>query len=244
MKSSRHDNCDDVVDLLVKDYWSKSRSDLDQTIAKIGQDFVSRHLFNSTIRISCQLHTEFEYVNMLIDYVIESLEKNFSHIPSATCKNKLLTIVEREYKKLIPKTTSRLVESNLGQKGTVESYERGILDEMEKSKEKVEIQCAISQEEGAAATEKADGEGPSQGLSLKTAKLRFITAIICLTTAIVGFLVFLVSEVLRDSDTNTRVSTETEKRVDSSTSITTTLGRTHLYARTKKRAIRGPALKL
>ncbi len=143
MKNTRQNNCDDVVDLLVKKYWSESKSELDQKIAQIAQDFISRKLFNSTVRISKQLHTEYEFVQKLIEQIIESLKQDFSHIPLATCKDKLLSIVEIEYKKLIPKTTARLVEGNLAQKGMLENYGKGILAEMEKAKGKVKIQCTI-----------------------------------------------------------------------------------------------------
>ena len=147
MKNAQQNNCDDVVDLLVKKYWSESKSELDQKIAQIAQDFVNRGLSNSTIRISKQLHTEFEYIQKLTEYIFKSLKQDFSHIPLDTCKSKISAILESEYKKLIPRTTSRLVEANLGQKSILEQYKNGIIGEMEKAKEKIEIQCALSEKE-------------------------------------------------------------------------------------------------
>lgn len=147
MKNTRQNNCDYVVDLLVKKYWSESKSELDQKIAQTAQDFIGNKLFNSTRRVSKQVHTEFEYVQKLIEYIFESLKQDFSNITLTSCKDKLLSIVESEYKKLIPRTISRLVESNLGQKSMLENYENGIIDEMEKAKEKIEIQCALLEKE-------------------------------------------------------------------------------------------------
>ena len=155
MKNTRQNNCDDVVDLLVKKYWSESKSELDQKIAQIAQDFIGNKLFNSTRRVSKQVHTEFEYVQKLIEYIFESLKQDFSNITLTSCKDKLLSIVESEYKKLIPRTISRLVESNLGQKSMLENYEKGILDEMQKAREKIEIQCALLEKEKAGCQKKA-----------------------------------------------------------------------------------------
>jgi hypothetical protein len=231
MKNSRQKNCDDVVELLVKKYWSKSKSNLDQEIAKIAQDFVSRNLFNSTVRISRQFHIEFEYVDKLIEYVMESLKKDFSHVPLATCKNKLLKIAEREYKRLIPKATSRLVESNLNLKGTVEGYEKGILDELEKTKKKIEIHCALSEREDVDVEH--DGEKWYQNRTIQAA---LIGAGVLLFVSVVGWLIILYSNRSKgETVVNSRVPTEVELGVDSGLPGTTFEGRTPLYARTRKR---------
>ena len=147
MKNTRQNNHDDVIDLLVKKYWSESNSELDQKIGQIAQDFIGRKTYNNTVRINKQLHTEYEFLQKLIEHIIESIKQDFSHIPLATCKEKLLSVVEIEYKKLIPNTTSRLVQANFGQKYMLEQYKGNIIDEMEEAKEKIEIQCAISEEE-------------------------------------------------------------------------------------------------
>jgi len=199
MKKPRQNNCDDVVELLVNNFWSKSKSELEQKIANIAQDFISRKLFNSTVRINKQLHTEYEFVQKLIEQIIESLKQDFSHIPLATCKDKLLSIVEIEYKKLIPRTTSRLVKANLGQKGILEQYKKGILGEMEKAKEKIEIKCAISEKENAAA--RATGEKWYQNRTIQAA---LIGAGVLLLVSIVSWLIsFYVNESGGDSSSST-----------------------------------------
>lgn len=218
MKNTRQNNCDDVVDLLVKKYWSEVKSELDQKIAQIAQDFISRKLFNSTVRISKQLHTEYEFLQKLIEQIIESLKQDFSHIPLATCKDKLLSIVEMEYKKLIPRTTSRLVKANLGQKGILEQYKKGITDEMGKSKEKIEIQCAISEKEKVDV--KSDGEKWYQSRTIQAA---LITAGVLLVVSIVGWLIILyVNKSDGRSDAGTTISNEPEISGDFSPAITTT----------------------
>lgn len=206
MKNTRQNNCDDVVDLLVKKYWSESKSELDQKIAQIAQDFISRKLFNNTVRISKQLHTEYEFVQKLIEQIIESLKQDFSHIPLATCKDKLLSIVEIEYKKLIPKTTARLVEGNLAQKGMLENYGKGILAEMEKAKAKIEIQCAILEKEKMAAKNRGDGEKWYQNRTIQAA---LISAGVLLFVSIIGWLIYLYVNKSGDPNVSTVLSHRT-----------------------------------
>jgi len=218
MKNSRQNNCDDVVELLVKKYWSKSKSELDQKIAQIAQDFVNRNLFNSTGRISKQLHTEFDYVRKLIEYIFESLKQNFSNIALATCKSNLLSIVEREYKKLIPITTSRLFKANLGQKGILEQYKKGIIGEMEKAKAKIEIQCALSEKGKAAASDKGYDEKSSKSITLKAAKITFVAAVITLIGAVLTspLWVPIINKIFGDSGESTKILTQREISEDSS----------------------------
>lgn len=218
MKNTRQNNCDDVVELLVKKYWSESKSDLDHKIAEISQDFISRKLFNSTVRVSKQLHTEFKYVDNLIDYIVRALKQDFSHIPLSAFKDKLLSVVEREYEKLIPKTTAWLFEGNLAQKGILEQYKKGITDEMGKSKEKIEIQCAISEKEKVAV--KRDDERWYQNRTIQAALIGLGGL---LFVSIVGWLIILyVNKSDGRSDVDTTISNEPEISGDFSPAITTT----------------------
>ncbi|HUU18044.1 MAG TPA: hypothetical protein VMW72_12905 [Sedimentisphaerales bacterium] len=218
MKNAQQNNCDDVVDLLVKKYWSESKSELDQKIAQIAQDFINRRLFNSTARVSKQLHATIEYVNKLIGYIMESLKKDLGHIPLSTFKDKLLSVMEREYEKLIPKTTAWLVEGNLAQKGILEQYKKSITDEMGKSKEKIEIQCAISEKEKVDV--KSDGEKWYQNRTIQAALIGLGGL---LFVSIVGWLIILyVNKSDGRSDVGTTISTEPEISGDFSPAITTT----------------------
>jgi len=218
MKNTRQNNCDDVVELLVKKYWSESKNELDQKIAQIAQDFINRGLHNNTARISKQLHTEFEYLQKLIEYIFESLKQDFSHIPLATCKNKLFTVVDSEYKKLIPITTSRLVKANLGQKDILEQYKKGIIGEMEKAKAKIEIQCALLEKGKAAASDKGYDEKSSKSITLKAAKITFVAAVITLIGAVLTspLWVPIINKIFGDSGESTKILTQREISEDSS----------------------------
>jgi len=218
MKNTQHNDCGDIIELLAKKYWSESKRELDQKIAQIAQEFIGNKLFNSTRRVSKQLHIEFEYVQKLIEYIFESLKQDFSHITLTSCKDKLLSIVESEYKKLIPRTISRLVESNLGQKSMLENYENGIIDEMEKAKAKIEIQCAISEKQNV--FPKGNAEKWYQNRTIQAA---LIGAGVLLLVSIVGWLIILyVNKSDGRSDVGTTISNEPEISGDFSPAITTT----------------------
>jgi hypothetical protein len=162
---------------------------------------------------------------------MESLKEDFSHISLGTCENKLLKIAEREYKKLIPKATSRLVESNLNPKGAAEGYEKRILDELEKTKKKIEIHCALSDREGVAVEN--DVEKWYQNRTIQAA---LISAGVLLFISVIGWLIILYNNRSNGKTiVNSRVPTEVELSVDSGLPRTTFDGWTSLYARTKKR---------
>lgn len=230
MRDSQQNNCDEIIDLLVKDFWSKYKSELNQNIANIVQDFIKRHLSNSTIRISKQFHTEFEYVNKLIDYIIGSLEKDYSHIPLEECKNKLLDIVDSEYKRLIPKATSRLVEATIFSEGEEKQFKKGILDEMEKSKERIQIRCALS--EKAKVAVKPVNEKWYQSRTIQAA---IITGIFMLIAAFITSPYWIPFFTGSNEDKNNSNEDQYIDNNNDEPAIVNKIGPTPLYARTKQR---------
>ena len=197
MRDSQQNNCDEIIDLLVKDYWSKYKSELNQELAVANLGFGKR-----TIRISKQFHTEFEYINKLIDYVSESLEKDYSNIPLEKCKNKLLSIVDSEYRRLIPKANARLVEAALYSEGVGKQFKKLILDEKEKSKERIRIRCALS--EKAKVAVKPVNEKWYQSRTIQAA---IITGVFMLIAALLTTPLWipLISKILLNSDQNAKL---------------------------------------
>jgi len=145
MKKPRRDECENIVELLAKDYLAKHRSDLNNKIGRIAADFIERGLSNSTAMVTKQMSANFEYLDGMINYVIESLKKDFDYIPLGNCKDKLVTILETEYKGLIPFINSLLISTGLATQSTLDSFQKRVLDELEKAKEKIKIQCEISE---------------------------------------------------------------------------------------------------
>lgn len=140
---------DSIIELLKKDYLSKTKDELKQKTAKIEQDFISQGLTNdqglasSTYCIDQQLKVHFEYNNKLIDYIIKSLEQEFAHIPLENFQNKLLTTTQEEYKKLFSVSGKYLVRTGLASERSIKRHKQQINREMAKTKTRIEIQCAI-----------------------------------------------------------------------------------------------------
>ncbi len=147
-----------IVGLVQKDFLLENEDNLKQKTAEIVQDFISRGLANSTACVSKQLQVHFEHNNKLIDHSIESLKQDFARIPMANFKEKLLAIVDEEYKKLIPLTNSYLVKAGLGQRDMLSGYENTINNKKEKLKQTIETRLAISEKQGkATTTSQSDG---------------------------------------------------------------------------------------
>ena len=142
-KKPEENESSDIFDLLKKDYLLKSEDNLNQKIAEIAQDFISRGLPNSTACVGKQLSAHFEHINELINYIEKSIEQDFSNIPLDNVKEKLFTIVDEEYRKLVPVANSGLVSAGLAQKNILESFEQQINNKKEKAKQAIETRLSI-----------------------------------------------------------------------------------------------------
>jgi hypothetical protein len=166
----RENKSTNIVELLKKDYLLKTEDNLKQKIAKIAQDFTSRHLANTTACINAQLQVHFEYNNKLIDHIIESLKQNHAATPLDKFKDKLLTVVDEQYKKLPSFANSRLVDAGLAQLSMFKEYEREINNKKQKAKQTVEATCAIFEKQKAAPEDKRDGKKEYEGRTIRVPK--------------------------------------------------------------------------
>jgi hypothetical protein len=132
-----------IVELLKKDYLSKTENNLKQKTGEIIQDFISQGLYNSEACTGNQLQVHFDHIDKLINHILESLKQDFPDIPLEQVKEKLFTIVDGEYKKLIPLANSHLVSAGLAQQNTLENFERLINGKKEKTKQAIETRLAI-----------------------------------------------------------------------------------------------------
>lgn len=141
-----------IVELIQKDYLSENEDSLKQKTAEIVQDFISRGLPNTTVCVNKQLQVHFEHNNKLIDHIIETLKQDFASIPLGKFKEKLLAIVDEEYKKLVPVAHSYLVKAGLAQRDMLSGYENTINNKKEKLKQTIETRLAILEKKDKAAT--------------------------------------------------------------------------------------------
>ena len=83
MNTNKHKEKDfsSIIELLMRDYLSKNTKNLTQRTGEIVQDHINRGLYNSTICINRQLQTHYDHIDGLIDYIIESLKKDFANYP-------------------------------------------------------------------------------------------------------------------------------------------------------------------
>jgi hypothetical protein len=156
---SKENESGTIVELLKKDYLLKNEDNLKQELAKVAQDFVSRGLYNSTVCTGKQLQVHFNHLENLFNYIIESLKKDFADIPLSNFKEKLFTIVDEEYKKLIPLAYSHLVQAGLAQKNILKCIEQQVNKKRDKTKQSIVTKFAIFEKQKAVSKEKIRPEG-------------------------------------------------------------------------------------
>jgi hypothetical protein len=145
MNTNKHKEkeSDSIIELLMKDYLSKNTKNLTQRIGEIVQDHINSGLYKSTVCINKQLQAHYDHIDGLIDYVIESLKRDFVNISLWQCKEKLLAIVDNEYKKLIPFANAFLVNTGLASRNILKDFEIGINNKKEKVRQAIETKIAI-----------------------------------------------------------------------------------------------------
>ncbi len=163
LQKTEENEFDVIVRPLQKDYLLENEDNLKQKTAEIVQDFISRGSANSTDCVSKQLQAHFKHNNKLIDHIIESLKQDFADIPLVNFKEKLFTIVDEEYKKLIPFANSRLVNAGLASPSILKSVERQIGNKKEKAKQTIETRLAISEKQRARPKDKRESTETEQG---------------------------------------------------------------------------------
>jgi hypothetical protein len=149
MNTKKHEEKDfnSIVKLLRRDYLLKNEKNLTQRIGEIVQDHISRGFYNSTVCINKQLHAHYDHIDGLTDYIIESLKRDFANMPLVQFKEKLLAIIDEEYKKLIPFANGFLVKTGLASQNILESIAGGINSKKIKVKQAIETKIALIEEQ-------------------------------------------------------------------------------------------------
>lgn len=155
MDTNKHKekNFDAVIELLRKDYLSKNANNLADRTGEIVQDHINRGLHNSAICINKQLGVNYGHIDSLIDYIIESLKRDFPNIPLVQCKERLFVIADEEYKKLIPFARNFLVNTGLISESNFGNCEQGINRKKEEAKQAIETKITLIEEQRLAMAE-------------------------------------------------------------------------------------------
>ena len=83
----------------------------------------------------------------MIDYLLESLKRDFPNISLVQCKERLYAIVEEEYRILNPFANQFLINAGLASESILKSFEIGIAGKKEDTKKAVETKIAIIEEQ-------------------------------------------------------------------------------------------------
>jgi hypothetical protein len=142
----RRKKCEKIINSLIQEYHSRYRQEANQRIAEVAQDHISRGFANSTVVVTKKLAVEYNYIDKLVDFLFQSLEKDFPKFPLKACKEILIRAAEVEYKKLPTKVNSWLMQACMAQQEIIKQYEDGILKGLEATKKKIENRCALSTE--------------------------------------------------------------------------------------------------
>jgi hypothetical protein len=139
-------NCEKIINHLIQEYHSNHRKEAKNQIGKVSADHISRGWANSTVVVNGKLSVEYSYIDKLVDFLFQSMEKDFPTLSLEECKDILINVIATEYKKLLPCANNWLREANLLQHSMLKQYETGIHKRLEETKKNIENRCELSSE--------------------------------------------------------------------------------------------------
>ena len=134
-------SCRQIVDRLVIDFWSSNEKNLKNKEGTVTQDFISRGLHNSTMRITELLSLNCKYLQNLMNELLVCLEKDYPDISPTKFQPELIRVVETEYSRLNTKIGRWLMESMLPNQ--LNALQQGLNTQKLKAKNDIENKCAL-----------------------------------------------------------------------------------------------------
>jgi len=205
---------EEIVSRLAREFSSNNKDALTKDTSSAQQDLITRGLFNSTIRISKLLELHYQYLDKLIDFLIDSIEKHHTQLRPTKCTNHIVQIVEKEYEKLKNKVPGWLRDSQLLDKNMLVMSEHNVISKKSKAIETLENKCALWEKRW------------KQKRKWYHDPKWIITIIVTIILAIIGWILQGKNHEVRSKSSQERLKVLT---IDPNT------GRTALFIRTKER---------
>ena len=146
MAGSAGKKYEEIVSRLASEFWAKNGDSLKKDSAHVQQDLIDHGLFNTTSKLSKLLDLHYQYLNRLVDFLTDSIEKNHTQLRPAKCKRYLVQIADSEYEELRRKVPGWLHQSQLLDEKIRASFEQGVTAQKDKARESLENKCALWQE--------------------------------------------------------------------------------------------------
>jgi hypothetical protein len=143
MAGSAENKYKEIVSRLTREFSANNQDGLKKDTSSTQQDFIKRGLSNSTVKVSKLLELHYQYLDRLIDFLTDSIEKNHSQLRPSKCTNHIVQIVEKEYEKLKNKVPGWLRDSQLLDKNILATYENNVISKKSKAIEGLENKCVL-----------------------------------------------------------------------------------------------------
>jgi len=143
MASSAENKYVEIVSRLAREFSANNKDALTKETSRAQQDLIDRGLFNSTVKVSKLLELHYQYLDGLLDFLTDSIEKNYPEFRPTKCTRHIVQIVEKEYEKLKNKVPGWLHESQLFDKGISESFNQSVITKKNEAIEGLENKCAL-----------------------------------------------------------------------------------------------------
>ena len=100
--NSNREKCETIVESLYKEFSLRHKKELEKQKAFISESYNAKNSYYSGAHIMAIVKAEIDYIQRLMNYILEKIEDDFSNIPLSDFKQKLGTIIFQEYDEAIP----------------------------------------------------------------------------------------------------------------------------------------------
>ncbi|MFX0200279.1 MAG: hypothetical protein ACFFCW_29520 [Candidatus Hodarchaeota archaeon] len=137
---------EEIVSRLAREFSANNKDALTKETSRAQQDLIDRGLFNSTVKVSKLLELHYQYIDGLLDFLTNSIEKKYPEFRPTMCTKHIVQIVEKEYEKLKDKVPGWLHGSQLLDKKMLAMFEQGVISKKHKAIESLENECSLWEE--------------------------------------------------------------------------------------------------
>lgn len=135
-------DCNTIVESLYKDFSLRNEKQLQTQKALTSEDYSGRAFYNSA-HIQAIVKVELDYIQRLMDHLLERIETDFPNIPLDNFKQKITAIISQEYDRAIP-VLQDFAKGIL--RGTnTEAYIKPIAEAKLDAMEMLEARCRLSE---------------------------------------------------------------------------------------------------
>ena len=142
-QNSNMKKCETIIESLYKEFSLRHEKELENQKASISESYNAKNSFYSGAHIMAIVKSEIDYIQRLMDHLLEKIEADFPNIPLKDFQKKLGAIVSQEYDRAIP--VLEKFAKGISRGSNVGHYIKQVTDAKKNNLEILDARCKLRQ---------------------------------------------------------------------------------------------------